>query len=228
MNTALTPAGLTSEEIVMIDGKIYVNIGEKSLFKGNTAMLSTKGKALIGNLAEFVKEHDGLDVSVADQEQANGATNTGDNAMASTGSGTNIDQNTTASTSTGTGYAKNNSTMASERETYKHVAVPQRKKVQASSSESKAVAYSSGLHNKYSKARRTRSMARAIAWKRQNAVADALLKNGIPKVKLVSQLPGDAANGQKGIQVVLVHNMDQYYKHMSEAPAAGQPVSRIQ
>ena len=69
-------------------------------------------------------------------------------------------------------------------------------------------------------------MARAIAWKRQNVVTDELLKSGIPKVKVIAQNPNgtDNANGQKGVQVILVNNMDEFYKHMSEAPA-GQPVS---
>ena len=59
-------------------------------------------------------------------------------------------------------------------------------------------------------------------------VNNELLKNGLPKVKLVDQLPNGtaASTSPKGVQVVLVNGMDDFYKHMSESPAAAQPVSK--
>lgn len=233
LNTTLSSAGLTEQDITLIDGKIYVNIGEKSLFKGNSAVLTSKGKELVDNLGQFVKSHDAVDVTLADLEQATAATENGTTGAGTTTTVTN-DNNTTASTSTATNNntdytAKNrtkDNTSATTDKTAHKVAVHHKKKVQAASGESKAVAYSSGRHNKYTSERNRRSMARAIAWKRQNVVADAMLKNGLPKVKLVAQdQPASSANTQKGVQVVLVHDMDNFYKHMSEAPATGQPVS---
>src|ERR1700712_2358843 len=70
LKTSLAPAGLTDQDIMMTDGKIYVNISEKSLFKGKTAVLTTKGKDLVNGLGQFVKSHDAVDVSVADLQMA--------------------------------------------------------------------------------------------------------------------------------------------------------------
>jgi outer membrane murein-binding lipoprotein Lpp len=237
LSTALASSGLTDQDVTLTDGKIYINVGEKSLFKGNSAVLTSKGQDLVNNLGQFVKSHDGVDVSVADLQQAN-MTGT----MASPDAVTTTDQSKSTTNSndgmTSSGTAKNaakskwkasednTSTSMTDKTAHKSVAVHHRKKVQATNGESKAVAYSSGHHNKYTAERNNRSMARAIAWKRQNAVTDALLKNGIPKVKVVAQnqTGTENATAQKGVQVILVNNMDEFYKHMTEAPA-GQPVS---
>jgi hypothetical protein len=236
LNTTLAANGLTDQDILLSDGKIYVNIGEKSLFKGGSAALTTKGKALVDNLGQFVKSHDAVDVSVADLEQASGpsANMAMDNNGTST-SGSTTSQSTTSTTTTATNNnadystAKNrtsdNTSMTTDKTAHK-VAVHHKKKVQAASGETKAVAYSSNHHKKYTAERTRRSNARAIAWQRQNAVANALLKTGIPKVKVVAQDQPETTGGQKGVQVVLVHGMDDFYKHMNEAPAAGQPVSK--
>lgn len=250
LSTALASSGLTDQDVTLTDGKIYINVGEKSLFKGNSAVLTPKGKELVDNLGQFVKSHEGVDVNVADLQQAtvNGAMGGGtDNAMAST---TTMDQNNqSASASDNATSGKSNGHYAKTKRTHaatngtsdatataaadkttvrKHtVAVVHHKKaMQPASGEGKAVAYSSGRHNRYTAERNIRSAARAMAWKRQNAVTDALLKDGIPKVKVVAQnqTGTENASAQKGVQVVLVNNMDEFYKHMSEAPA-GQPVS---
>lgn len=236
LKTTLAPAGLTDQDVMTSDGKIYVNIGEKSLFKGNSSVLSAKGKELVSSLGEFVKSKEAVDVAVADLELANdggtttttevtgtGAANSGmtqgtGNGNSNVGAGNTASNNNAdyANTTTGTKKAK------------RSVAVHHAKKATAASGESKSVTYSSNRSNKYTAARNSRTAARALAWKRQNAVADAMLKNGIPKVKLVSQLPGTgtpAANAKKGVQVILVNDMDNFYKHMTEAPSA-QPVSK--
>jgi len=251
LKTTLAANGLTEQDILLTDGKIYVNIGEKSLFKGSTAVLTSKGKDLVNNLGQFVKSHDAVDVSVADLEQANATsgpsamdnngTNSGtstsgtasngnmssttDNSGATTSSSTATNNN--ADYSTAKNRTKDNTSMTTDKTAHK-VAVHHRKATPraASGSETKAVAYSSNHSNKLSAERTRRSTARAIAWKRQNVVADALLKTGIPKVKVVAQDQPETTGGQKGVQVVLVHGMDEFYKHMNEAPAAGQPVSK--
>jgi len=252
LKTTLAANGLTEQDILLTDGKIYVNIGEKSLFKGSTAVLTSKGKDLVNNLGQFVKSHDAVDVSVADLEQANatsgpsamdnsgtssGTSTSGtasngnmssnsDNSGATTSSSTATNNN--ADYSTAKNRTKDNTSMTTDKTAHK-VAVHHRKATPraASGTETKAVAYSSNRSNKLSAERSRRSTARATAWKRQNAVADALLKTGIPKVKVVAQDQStESAGGQKGVQVVLVHGMDEFYKHMNEAPAAGQPVSK--
>ena len=236
LKTTLAPAGLTDQDIMMTDGKIYVNIGEKSLFKGNSTVLSAKGKELVSSLGEFVKSKETVDVSVADLELANeggtvtttevsSASGTTGNTSAST---SNSNANSNASANTATNSNADDANTTTTKKAKRSVAVHHAKKAHAASGESKSVTYSSNKSNKYTAARTSRSMARALAWKRQNAVADALLKNGIPKVKLVSQLPGTgtpSTTSQKGVQVILVNDMDNFYKHMSEAPAA-QPVSK--
>jgi len=241
LKTTLASAGLTEQDIMMADGKIYVNIGEKNLFKGNTAVLTAKGKELVDNLGQFVKSHEAVDVSVADLQLAN----SGDAASATTttmDASSSTDATTTSPTGS-TGKARksavsadrtatndnaDNSSTATTTKKVKHsVAVHHAKKPAAASGESKSVAYSAKKHSKYTAERTNRSMARAIAWKRQTVIGDALLKNGLPKVKLVDQLPnGSASAAPKGVQVVLVNDMDNFYKHMSQAPATAQPVSK--
>jgi len=258
LKTTLAPAGLTDQDIMLTDGKIYINMGEKSLFKGNSTALSAKGKQLVSTLGDYVKSKETVDVSVADLELANeggtttttemtssGTTGTsGTTTTGSTGSTGNSDMSGTSG-STGNSNRKSSSNVSgntssnnnadysntsgnSTKKANRSVAVHHARKAPAASGESKSVTYSSGKSNKYTAARSSRTAARALAWKRQNAVADALLKTGIPKVKLVSQLPGTgtpSTNAQKGVQVILVNDMDNFYKHMSEAPAA-QPVSK--
>ncbi len=260
LKTTLAANGLTEQDILLTDGKIYVNIGEKSLFKGSSAVLTSKGKDLVSNLGQFVKSHDAVDLSVADLEQSNstggpnamenGGTTSGttNNRTASTGkmssstsnnSGSTTSSSTTSSSTTATNNnadystaknrTKDNTSMTTDKTSHK-VAVHHRKAAPsaASGTETKAVAYSSNHNNKLTGERSRRSTSRAIAWQRQNAVANALLKTGIPKVKVVVQDPTGTQNagGQKGVQVVLVHGMDEFYKHMNEAPASGLPVSK--
>ncbi|HTL08321.1 MAG TPA: hypothetical protein VL307_08705 [Chitinophagaceae bacterium] len=247
LKTTLAPAGLTDQDIMLTDGKIYINMGEKSLFKGNSTALSAKGKQLVSTLGDYVKSKETVDVSVADLELANDGGTTTTTEMTSSGTtGTSGTTTTSGTGSTGNDMANtsgsnrknsnvsgnadySNNSSASTKTAKRSVAVHHAKKAPAASGESKSVTYSSGKSNKYTAARSSRTAARALAWKRQNAVADALLKTGIPKVKLVSQLPGTgtpSANAQKGVQVILVNDMDNFYKHMSEAPAAAQPVSK--
>ena len=243
LKTTLASAGLTDQDIMMADGKIYVNIGEKNLFKGNTAVLTPKGKELVDNLGQFVKSHEAVDVSIADLQLANGGDATATTTTMDASSSTTDATTTTPSGSTGKARksssvsadntATNNnadySNTATTTKKVKHsVAVHHAKKAVSASGESKPVAYASKKHNKYTAERTNRSMARAIAWKRQTVIGDALLKNGLPKVKLVDQLPNGtaASTAPKGVQVVLVNDMDNFYKHMSETPATAQPVSK--
>ena len=227
--STLAAAGIAEQDVMINDGKIYVNIGEKSLFKGNTAMLTTKGKELVENLGQFVKTHESVDVTVADLEMATSSATTADASSGSSNAGNqNMQANNTTAASgdyTVTKTKASSSAMAMKRKQPRHVAAATAKAKQPVTGESRAVTYSSGKKKMYVSNARAK---RAIAWQRQNTVADAMLKNGIPKVKLVSQLQ-PAGNGvigtQKGVQVVLVHDMDNFYKHMSEAPA-GQPVSK--
>ena len=227
--TTLAAAGIAAQDVMLNDGKIYVNIGEKSLFKGNTAMLSTKGKELVENLGQFVKSHESVDVTVADLEMATstagadaagGSTESTDKTSAASSQGTQSNSDYTV-TKTKTGST---SSMPMKRKQPRHAVIAKAKQPVAAG-EGKAITYSSGKKKSYVSTARAK---RAIAWQRQNTVADAMLKTGIPKVKLVSQLQpsGNGTIGsQKGVQVVLVNDMDNFYKHMSEAPV-GQPVSK--
>lgn len=228
--TALAAAGIAAQDVMLNEGKIYVNIGEKSLFKGNTAVLSTKGKELVENLGQFVKSHEAVDVTVADLEMATGGVATDGSAVsmestdktsAAANQGTQANRDYTV-TKTNTG---NTSSMPMKKKQPRHIAPATAKAKQPVAGEGRAVTYSSGKKKSYVS---TAKAKRAIAWQRQNTVADAMLKTGIPKVKLVSQLhpSGNTPGATKGVQVVLVNDMDNFYKHMSEAPAAGQPMSK--
>lgn len=226
LKTTLAPAGITDQDVLAADGKIYVNIGEKSLFKGNSSVLTAKGKELVSSLGEFVKSKESVDVSVADLELANDGGTTTTTEL--TGSGSVANQTNVTTDNSSANSNMDNANATTTKKAKRSVAVHHAKKAPAASGESKSVTYSSKHTNKYTAARNNRAMARALAWKRQTAVADAMLKNGLPKVKLVSQLPGTgtpAPTSQKGVQVILVNDMDGFYKHMTEAPA-GQPVSK--
>ena len=71
VSTALASSGISDQDVILTEGKIYINVAEKNLFKGNTAMLTPKGRDLVNNIGQFVKSHDGVDVSVADLQEAN-------------------------------------------------------------------------------------------------------------------------------------------------------------
>jgi outer membrane murein-binding lipoprotein Lpp len=232
LKTTLAPSGITDQDVMQADGIIYVNIGEKSLFKGHSAVLTAKGKELVDNLGQFVKGHDDVDVSVADLQQTNigvpvETASTSDAAANSTAT---MDQNTTANTNSSSGNGTANSSSKSKSNTVTDpqphkMVVHHARRVQPVAGESKAMTYSSGHHKSYASNAR---MLRIMAWKRQNVVADALLKNGIPVVKLVSQNEtGAVLNPQraKGVQVVLVPGMNNFYKKMSEGPGS-QPVGK--
>ncbi|MFT3932114.1 MAG: hypothetical protein QM726_00750 [Chitinophagaceae bacterium] len=226
LTSSLSAAGLSSSDFMEKDGKIYINIGEKSLFKGNSAMLTAKGKELVDNLGQYVKGHEQVDVSVADLQMAT----SGEAGETTTTTMDASSMNNGSSASTGSSATRNNddANTGAPKKAKHSVAVHHAKKAPAATGESKSVAYSAKHRNKYSSERMNRSTARAIAWKRQNVVSEALLKNGIPKVKLVSQLPNGnntANTSPKGVQVVLVNDMDNFYKHMTETPTTGQPVS---
>ena len=224
LKTTLAPAGLTDQDIRQVDGVIYVNIGEKSLFKGKTAILSAKGKEMVSSLGQFVKNHEAVDISIADLEQANTS------GMANSDATGTMNQSSTATTGvSGSGntdgsmgkkvYTK---TRPSADKTYHKSVVHHVRKSPVAVGE-KSMTFSS--RRNYSSMHR--SMARAMAWRRQNVVADELLKNGLPKVKLVSQnQPMSSDNSAaKGVQVVLSPDASNFYKKMSEVQA-GQPVGK--
>lgn len=221
LKTSLAPSGLTDQDIRQVDGVIYVNIGEKSLFKGKTAILSAKGKDLVNSLGQFVKSHETVDISVADLEQSNSSV------VANSDGSTSMSQGTTATASSANTDANTDKkiytkTRPTTDKTYHKSVVHHARKSPTAVGE-KSMTFSS--RKNYSSMHR--SMARAMAWRRQNVVADELLRNGLPKVKLVSQnQPMSSDNSAaKGVQVVLTQDVGNFYKKMSEVQA-GQPVGK--
>lgn len=269
LSTTLTPSGLNDADVTTTNGKVYVTLAENTLFRGNSANLSPKGKKLITDLGEFVKSQENVDVTVADLQNTsmdmngtaamspgmdnNGTTGSGTSTVTSNTTGAAYTPNTavaadgnssstTAKTEKTSSYKYNNSYNNSGTTTTKYAHHSAKKSAESGSrsmaahhtrktntatvGEKKSVAYNSGKRRNYTRDRMNNKMVHSIAWKRENTVADALLRTGIPKVKLVSRLEnGSNADGQKGVQVILSKNADDLYKHMSDAPA-GQPVSR--
>jgi hypothetical protein len=223
LKTTLAPAGLTDQDIKQVNGVIYVNVGEKSLFKGNTAMLSTKGKELVSSLGQFVKSHESVDVSVADLQQADNTTAAIDASITTdqTTATTNQSMKSSASANMNADRKIYTKTRPGADKTYHKSVVHHVRKATATGSVEKSMTFSSKkTHNM------SRSAVRAMAWKRQNIVADELLKNGLPKVKLVSQnQPMVNNSAPKGVQVVLSPDVSNFYKNMSEVQA-GQPVGK--
>jgi hypothetical protein len=66
LKNSLGSSGITDQDLQQMEGKIYINLAEKGLFAGNSAVLTSKGKELINNLGQVIKSHDDIEVSVAD------------------------------------------------------------------------------------------------------------------------------------------------------------------
>lgn len=240
LTTTLAAAGVTDQNITQTDAKIFINIAEKNLFKGNSAVLTAKGKTLVNNIGDYVKGHEGVDVSIADLETATGGTatmamtpsggsttgnsniNAGDQPASSTSATRNSNTYRKMTIAANTAAVGNNATVMHHK-TPRHTVAHHATAIAAG--ENRSITYSSGSKKSSMLSARAK---RAIAWQRQNAVANALLANGLPKVKLVSQnqaMGTETGNGQKGVQVVLSPDMDAFYKNMSEAPGS-QPVGK--
>jgi len=242
MASTLASAGITDQDFLVKDGKVYINIGEKSLFKGNGTALTQQGKELVENIGQYIKAHEAVDINVADLQMANAATtgNMTDANMPAPAEQSASSMDKSSSTASSNHYSGKSShananmndqpssaKATTDKTATKHVAVHHAKKpTTTASSETKATAYKSNSSNKYTAERSKRTAAKSVAWQRQKAVADALLESGVPKVKVVAQRPSatSGSSAPKGVQVVLVNNMDEFYKHMSEAPKT-EPVS---
>lgn len=231
LSTTLASAGLSDQDISQTDAKVMINLNEKNLFKGNSAVLTPKGKQLVNSIGDYVKGHEGIDVSVADLETVNGTMASTDmssssgsmdmsNSSSSSSSKANTVSNTTGSrASSSANHTRMRSYSAKTRSSARKSSATRSTAKSAGSSETRSTAYSSG---KRKSAAITSARARkAMAWQRQNAVANALLANGLPKVKVVAQNESVSTDGsgQKGVQVVLSPDMDNFYKTMSEAPS---------
>lgn len=248
LSTTLASAGLSDQDISQTDAKVMINLSEKNLFKGNSAVLTAKGKQLVNSIGDYVKGHDGVDVSVADLETVNGTmaasdmssdngsmnSNSGMSSSSSSSSGTHArsgrpaDNDNTVTNTTGSresssanhtrmrSYSSKSSSTASRKSSGSSAT---RSTAKSSGSENRSTAYSSGKRK--SSAITSARARKAMAWQRQNAVANALLANGLPKVKVVAQNESVSTDGsgQKGVQVVLSPDMDNFYKTMSTAPA---------
>jgi uncharacterized phage infection (PIP) family protein YhgE len=226
LSTTLASAGLSDQDISQTDAKVMINLNEKNLFKGNSAVLTTKGKQLVNSIGDYVKGHEGVDVSVADLETVNGTMAAADMSSGSSDMSSSSSASTTTSASaksSGMSHTRTHaSSKASGTATRKaSTGSASRSTAKSSgSSENRSTAYSSG--KKKSSAISSARARKAMAWQRQNAVANALLANGLPKVKVVAQNESVSTDGsgQKGVQVVLSPDMDNFYKTMSEAPSA--------
>ena len=203
-------------------------------------MLTAKGKTLVNNIGDYVKGHEKVDVSIADLETAaggpaamaltspggsttgNSSMNAGDQPASST-SATRNSSTHRRMTATANTAAVDNNAIVMHHKTPSHTAAHHATAIAAG--ESRSITYSSGSKKSSMLSAKAR---RAIAWQRQNVVANALLANGLPKVKLVAQnqpMGTETGNGQKGVQVILSPDMDAFYKNMSEAPGS-QPVGK--
>jgi chemotaxis protein histidine kinase CheA len=219
LSTTLSAAGLTDQDITQTDAKVYINLAEKNLFRANSAVLTAKGKELVNSIGEYVKSKENVDVSVADLGMstsiAGAGMETSSGSMSSTDAGTNTGNSNMDASSSSSKSASGTTTKRKIRRS----AASSTAKASPSAGEKRATVYSSGPRKSSMSSARAK---RAMAWQRQNAVANALLQNGLPKVKLVQQNQGsgtDATGAQKGVQVVLTPDMDAFYKTLSEAPA---------
>ena len=77
----LTQAGYTDQDLQTMNNCVYINLDESSFFRTNSTMATPKGKQVLTSIADVMKTHDDMNVSVE-----NGLTGTGENSMSSSGS----------------------------------------------------------------------------------------------------------------------------------------------
>jgi outer membrane protein OmpA-like peptidoglycan-associated protein len=201
LKDALTQAGVSDQNIVQMNGNIYVTLDETTAFKKNTSTMTTDGSKVLTSLADVIKKHDdvvvriddGVTPAATDETTTTMATTTTSSSGNSsfTGNGTKkVKKTSMASSTSGT----SSGTTASSS-----TAVAKKRAPRKYSTESNSLTFSTkGVSKKSSK-------AWAMKTGRVNAVAKGLLKNGVKKVHVSAQpIPANySADGNNTIKVIV-------------------------
>ncbi|HEY8967499.1 MAG TPA: hypothetical protein VIM64_00365 [Puia sp.] len=235
LKSALSQAGVTNGDVQQENNKIYVRLDENTLFKKNSATVTTSGKQALNSLAEVIKKQNDVNVFVNDGDSSAGA-----GSMSSSGS---TMGNATASDNTsGNATADNMSANPSPRRHRTHHMSGTRKSSGATASKASAgntgsadSTASSGstasrtthpthkrAHHKYSSegssmtyysnmGKSSSSRAWMLKQHRMGVVANSMLQNGIPKVNITMRQPDMNGNQQNNsIAVVIVPKMSDF------------------
>lgn len=215
MKGALTQAGISNGDVQVMDNAVYVRLDEDDLFRKNTTAVTPGGKKVLDNLAGVIRGKENVNVFVARGDSAGGG------AMA--GSADNMSAGNMSATESGN--------MSSEEPV--HHRVHHRTHVTAagngqSGSATNATAQNGGsttpIHHKvhhhysaegsmaiYNGPGRMRNHAWALKQARMVTVANHFLQNGVPKINVSLQQPGDAGNPpDKNIRVIITPKMHDF------------------
>lgn len=236
LKSALSQAGVTNGDVQQENNRIYVRLDENTLFKKNSATVTTSGKQALNSLAEVIKKQNDVNVFVND-----GDSSAGTGSMSSSGS---TMGNATASDNTsGNATADNMSASPSPRRHRTHhmssrkssgagssTASSGNTASSSSSASSGSTASTSGTthtahkrtHRKYSSegssttyysnmGKSSSSRAWMLKQHRMGVVANSMLQNGIPKVNITMRQPDMNGNQQNNsIAVVIVPKMSDF------------------
>ena len=198
LKDALATAGVSDQNIVQMNGNIYVTLDETTAFKNNTSTMTTDGNKVLTSLADVIKKHDDVVVRIDDgvtptatdasttMTTTTTSSSTGNSYM---GNGTKKVKKTTFTSNTGTGTTTKTTSTA----------VVKKRAPRKYSTESNSLTFSTKGVSKKS------SAAWAMKTGRVNAVAKGLLKSGVKKVHISAQpIPANyTADDNKTIKVIV-------------------------
>lgn len=103
LKDALSQAGLTDQDLQQMNGAVYVSLNENNIFKNNSTTVSTKGQQALNSLAQVLKNHTDVDVTVDNDVPAASAdqTTTGTSGMSNNSTSYNSTGNSTTTSTTG-------------------------------------------------------------------------------------------------------------------------------
>jgi outer membrane protein OmpA-like peptidoglycan-associated protein len=237
---ALTQAGISNGDVEMRDNAVYVRLDEDELFHKNSTAVTPGGKKVLDNLAGVIKSKENVNVFVARGDSAGGGAmaNSSDNMSAgnmSATEGSNTAEEepvhhrtvhhrthaTANGNASGTGGSQNGTSATGTSATGSNTT--------AQNGGSKTAVHhkvhhhysSEGSMAIYNGPGRMHNHAWALKQARMVTVANQFLQNGVPKINVSLQQPGNGGIPQdKNIRVIITPKM-----HDFNPPATGSATS---
>lgn len=85
LKSALSQAGLANEDIQQANDAIYVSLDENKVFKKNSNAVTSNGKQALNSLAQVIKNHSDVNVTVSDGDSSSGQSSTAGSMSPSSG-----------------------------------------------------------------------------------------------------------------------------------------------
>ena len=217
----LTQAGYTDQDLQTMNNCVYINLDENSFFKAHSTMITPKGKQVLNGIADVMKTHDDMAVSVD-----NGLTGTS-GSMSSGNSESMEEKHETAAQERQEKmayahkvhkhtYAKNSATKSSDEQgsagtTGTAKTAPANGTVATQKPVHHHHRYSEGEGGSMTYINKGLSSKQRAAWMlktgRVNTVAKGLLQNGVSRVSVVYNNNTPTADQKNSIKVVIAPAM---------------------